>query len=89
MQNFITLGQPLLGEKYVAQKKEERRKIITKIVDTSFRCNAYGQRTQSPRTKLYFVVKVAVCLRLVNSHHQPKKLRNLYRMWCFCDSSKT
>ena len=23
MQNFITLGQPLLGEKYVAQKKEK------------------------------------------------------------------
>jgi hypothetical protein len=28
MQNFITLGQPLLGEKYVAQKKgkKERKK---------------------------------------------------------------
>ena len=38
VQNFITLGQPLLGEKYVAQKKE--RKIIPKIVDTSFCSNA-------------------------------------------------
>ena len=26
MQNFITLGQPLLGEKYVAQKKERKKK---------------------------------------------------------------
>ena len=25
MQNFITLGQPLLGEKYVAQKKERKK----------------------------------------------------------------
>ena len=25
MQNFITLGQPLLGEKYVAEKKEEKK----------------------------------------------------------------
>ena len=26
MQNFITLGQPLLGEKYVAQKRKKRKK---------------------------------------------------------------
>ena len=26
MLNLITLGQPLLGEKYVAEKKEERKK---------------------------------------------------------------
>ena len=25
MQNFITLGQPLLGEKYVAQKEEKKK----------------------------------------------------------------
>ena len=25
MQNFKTLAQPLLGEKYVAQKKEEKK----------------------------------------------------------------
>ena len=25
MQNFRTLGQPLLGEKYVTQKKEEEK----------------------------------------------------------------
>ena len=48
MQNFITLGQPLLGEKYVAQKK--KRKIIPNIVDTSFRSNAQGQRMHSART---------------------------------------
>ena len=42
MQSFRTLGQPLLGEMYVAQKE---RKMIPKIVDTSFRCNAQGQRT--------------------------------------------
>ena len=40
MQNFITLGQPLVGEKYVAQKRKER-KIIPNIVDTSFRSNAH------------------------------------------------
>ena len=44
MQIFITLGQPLLGEKYVAEKKKERR-IITKIVDTFFLSHANGQRT--------------------------------------------
>jgi hypothetical protein len=47
--NFITLGQPLLGEKYVARKRKER-KIITNIVDTSFHNNAQGQRTHSTRT---------------------------------------
>ena len=26
MQNFITLGQPLPGEKYVAEKRKERRR---------------------------------------------------------------
>jgi hypothetical protein len=26
MQNFITLGQPLLGEKYVAQKEEKKKR---------------------------------------------------------------
>ena len=52
MQNFITLGQPLLGEKYVAQKEKKKRKIIPNIVDTSFRSNAQGQRTQSDRTKI-------------------------------------
>jgi hypothetical protein len=35
--NFITLGQPLIGEKYVARK---RRKTIPKIMDTSLHCNA-------------------------------------------------
>ena len=40
VQHFITLGQPLLEEKYVAEKRKERRKIIPKIVDTSFRINA-------------------------------------------------
>jgi hypothetical protein len=40
-ENFKTLTQPLLGEKYVAQKRKKRKKkIITKIVDSSFRCNA-------------------------------------------------
>jgi hypothetical protein len=37
-QNFRTLVQHLLGEKYVTQKetkKEKRRKIIPKIVDTA------------------------------------------------------
>ena len=40
MQNFITLGKPLGGEKYVAQKKE--RKIIPRIVDTSFPATPKG-----------------------------------------------
>ena len=53
MQNFKTLGQPLLGEKYVAEKKErKKRKIIAKIVDTSFRSNANGQRMHSARTNI-------------------------------------
>jgi hypothetical protein len=26
VQNFVTLGQPLLGEKYVAQKEEKKEK---------------------------------------------------------------
>jgi hypothetical protein len=43
MHNFRTLGQPLLGEKYVTQKEE--RKKFPKIVDTMFRCNTKGQRT--------------------------------------------
>ena len=60
MQNFITLGQPLLGEKYVAQKrKERRRKIIPNIVDTLFRSNAQGQRTHSARTK---IISLNCCL---------------------------
>ena len=43
MQNFITLGQPLVGEKYVAQKrKRKERKIIPNIVDTSFPRAAYA-----------------------------------------------
>ena len=50
MQNFITLGQPLLGEKYVVRRK--KRKIIPKIVDTSFRCNTQGQRRHFARTKI-------------------------------------
>ena len=52
MQNFKTLAQPILGEKYVAQKEEKKkkRKIIPNIVDTSFRTNAQGQRTHSART---------------------------------------
>jgi hypothetical protein len=58
---LITLGQPLLGEKYVAQKiKKERkkRKIIPKIVDPSFCSNAYGQRTHSAWTNyLVFLFK--------------------------------
>ena len=51
MQNFITLGQPLLGEKYVAEKIQEAMRTeeysggyekhrIPKIVHTSFRSNA-------------------------------------------------
>jgi hypothetical protein len=31
LQNVIALGQPLLGEKYVAEKEKKERKIITKI----------------------------------------------------------
>ena len=54
MQNFLTLGQPLLGEKYVAQKrKKKRRKIIPNIVDTLFRSNAQGQRMHSARTNYF------------------------------------
>ena len=34
----------------VCDPEERRRKIIPKIVDTSFRCNALGQRTHSART---------------------------------------
>ena len=30
---------------------QKERKIITKIVDTSFRCNTLGQRTHFARTK--------------------------------------
>ena len=56
MQNFITLGQPLVGEKYVAQKEKER-KIIQNIVDTSFRSNAQGQRTHSARTGFLCIPK--------------------------------
>ena len=47
MQNFTTLGQPLLGEKYVTQKKK-RRKVIPKIVDTTSRAMPKG----SARTPL-------------------------------------
>ena len=57
MQNFKTLGQPLLGEKYVTQKEEERKKeekIIPNIVANTFRCNAHGQRTHFARTKNIF-----------------------------------
>ena len=51
MQNCRTLGQPLLGEKYVTQKEEEEeRNIIPKIVDTTFCCNAQGQRKRFART---------------------------------------
>ena len=49
MQNFRTLGQPLLGEKYAVEKE---RQIISNIEDTSFRSNAQGQRTHSPQTKI-------------------------------------
>jgi hypothetical protein len=52
MQNSITLGQPPPGEKYVAEKRKER-KIISNIVDTSFRSNAQGQRIHSARTKTF------------------------------------
>jgi hypothetical protein len=40
VQNFITLRQPLLGEKYVAEKRKGRRKIIPKMVDILLRSNA-------------------------------------------------
>ena len=53
MQSFRTLRQPLLGEKYVTRKerkKRKERKIIPKIVDTTFRFNAQGQRTHFART---------------------------------------
>ena len=56
MQNFITLPQPLLGEKYVAQK--EKKKNNTKY-SGHFRSNAQGQRTHSARTKKRGQVKSA------------------------------
>ena len=37
MKNFKTLGQPLVGEKYVTQK--ERKKNNPKIADTTIRCS--------------------------------------------------
>ena len=50
LQNFRNLEQPLLGKKYVTRKKRRERKIIPKIVDTKFRCNAQGQRTHFAQT---------------------------------------
>ena len=44
VQSFRTLGQPLLGEKYVTRK---RRKIIPKILDTTL-C----PRAERAQTKL-------------------------------------
>ena len=69
MQNFTTLGQPLLGENYVAQKSK-KGKIITKIVYTSFICNPQGQCTHFARTKIYQCMK-PMC-------KNAKLLRNLY-----------
>ena len=78
MQSFRTIGQPLLGEKFVTRKKE-RRKIIPKIVDTSFRCIAQGQRTHFARTNKYgcamrkyflhqfvYIVTLTICLHCNN-----------------------
>ena len=62
MQNFITLGQHLLGEKYVAQKR--KKKIIPNIVDTLFRSNAQGQRTHSARANLSFYRKNIIIIML-------------------------
>ena len=62
MQNFTTLGHPLLGEKYVAWKgKKEERKIITKIVDTSVRT------PHSARNKIR-VLRSLCCLKKFNWH---------------------
>ena len=40
------------GRKVCGTEEERRRKVITKIVDTSFCSHANGQRTQSARTKI-------------------------------------
>ena len=48
----MKLGQPLPGEKYVTRKERKKRKIIQKIVDTTFHCNAQWQRTHFARTKI-------------------------------------
>ena len=41
MQNFITLGQPLPGEKYVAEKKEKKK--------NSTKCSGHFVPQQRPR----------------------------------------
>jgi hypothetical protein len=50
--------KPLLGEKYVAQKKRKKKKkqILTNIVNTSFRSNAQGQRMHSAQTKMNTII---------------------------------
>ena len=51
MQNFKTLGQPLLGEKYVAQKKEKNNPKNSG--------HFVPQRTHSARTNEPLVVEAA------------------------------
>ena len=55
MHNFITLGQTLQGEKYVAEK----RKKENNIVDTSFRSNAQGQRMLSAQTNIGELLRIS------------------------------
>ena len=41
MQNFRTLGQPLLGEKYGAQKEREKeRRDVMPLIVATYVCNA-------------------------------------------------
>ena len=60
MQNFITLVQPLLGEKYVEEKEErKKRKIIPKIVDTTLRlqCPSAAHALRSDQKLLFQIIR--------------------------------
>ena len=63
MQNFKTLGQPLLGELAMSRKKERKREEDKKkpfIVATYVYATSQGQRTHSARTITPFVLSPIV-----------------------------
>jgi hypothetical protein len=50
MQNFITLGQPLLGERYEAEKKEEEQKKINNKYSGHFVPQQYSKAAHALRS---------------------------------------
>jgi hypothetical protein len=71
MQNFITLGQPLLGEKYVAEK--ERKKNKNKNSG-----QAATQHMHSAWTNLIYNIHLAPCQACLTGYF--KKQTNRYNM---------